>query len=90
MPVPSDEYSQVLIDSAVEYINFMDNFFNKASALHDKYCTASEENAEYCKTLYMQNFMQDFEKVLDEIIPPSGEKTVLANALNLRRHESKN
>lgn len=90
MPIPSEEYSQVLIDTAVDYINFMDDFFNKASALHDKHCTASEENVEFCKNLYMQKFMQDFEKVLDEIIPPSGEQTVLANALSLCRHESKN
>lgn len=90
MPIPSNEYRQVLIDRAEAYINLMNDFFNEASALHDKYCTASKKNAELCKSLYMQNFMQDFEKVLDEIIPPSGEKTVLATALNLHRHENKN
>lgn len=73
MSVPEPEYTKLLEDIAVEYVNFMNGFYEQVTNLHDKHCTAAPKDVDKCKHLFMHQTMHDFEKVLDRLIPPREE-----------------
>lgn len=90
MSVPEPEYTKLLEDIAVEYVNFMNGFYEQVNDLHDKHCTAAPVDVEKCKNLFMLQTMRDFEKVLDRLIPPREHEEQLRELFSPKNNPSKN